>query len=229
MPPSADAHARKTPEKIAENPLPSVAPTGRIPELDAVRGLAAVAIVLFHWRFHWPFLRTAVDLFFVLSGFLITSILLRTGESPHAFRTFYARRALRIFPIYYLTFAIFLAINPFAPRPHPIAALPYFLTYTQFIQGYWGQTIPPFSRAFGHTWTLAIEEQFYLFWPLVAWAVGRRPCSTSGAWRSRSSSTWQPACSPSRWRRVRRVRRGRSGSWPRRSRCARSLPHSSST
>jgi peptidoglycan/LPS O-acetylase OafA/YrhL len=146
----------------------------RIPELDALRGIAAVVIILFHWRFHFPLLRTAVDLFFVLSGYLITTILLETAGTEHALRTFYARRALRILPIYYLWFLIFLAINRFLPRPHPLDGLPYFLTYTQFIQGYWGASYPPFSRAFGHTWTLAIEEQFYLFWPLVVRAVGRR-------------------------------------------------------
>ncbi|HEX8201923.1 MAG TPA: acyltransferase [Isosphaeraceae bacterium] len=146
----------------------------RIPELDAVRGIAAVVIVLFHWRFHVPLLATAVDLFFVLSGYLITAILLETAGTRHAFRTFYARRALRIFPIYYLTFAVFVVINRGFARPHPLDALPYFLTYTQFIQGYWGGSSPPCSRAFGHTWTLAIEEQFYLVWPLVVRATGRR-------------------------------------------------------
>jgi peptidoglycan/LPS O-acetylase OafA/YrhL len=146
----------------------------RIPELDALRGIAAVVIILFHWRFHVPFLKTAVDLFFVLSGYLITAILLETAHAPHALRTFYARRALRILPIYYLWFLFFLAINPFFPRPHPVDGLPYFLTYTQFIGRYWGGSDPPFSRGFGHTWTLAIEEQFYLFWPLVVRAAGRR-------------------------------------------------------
>jgi peptidoglycan/LPS O-acetylase OafA/YrhL len=145
----------------------------RIPELDAVRGIAAVVIIFFHWRFHLPFLNTAVDLFFVLSGYLITTILLETARARHAVRTFYARRALRILPIYYLTFAVFLALNRVFPRPHPLDALPYFLTYTQYIQGYWGGASPPFSRAFGHTWTLAIEEQFYLVWPLVVRATGR--------------------------------------------------------
>jgi peptidoglycan/LPS O-acetylase OafA/YrhL len=146
----------------------------RISELDAVRGIAAVVIVLFHWRFHLPVLSTAVDLFFVLSGYLITTILLRATGTSGAFRTFYIRRGLRIFPIYYLTFAIFLAINSLVARPHRLDALPYFLSYTQFIQGYWGQATPPFSQAFGHTWTLAIEEQFYLFWPLIVWTVGRK-------------------------------------------------------
>jgi peptidoglycan/LPS O-acetylase OafA/YrhL len=62
----------------------------RIPGLDAVRGVAALVILSFHWRFHAPALATAVDLFFVLSAYPITSILLETLGRPHAFRTDYA-------------------------------------------------------------------------------------------------------------------------------------------
>jgi peptidoglycan/LPS O-acetylase OafA/YrhL len=145
----------------------------RIPELDGLRGVAALVIVLFHWRFHVPALQTAVDLFFVLSGYLITTILLATGGSRRALRAFYLRRALRILPIYYLTFPAFLAIRGLFPLPQRLDGLPYFLTYTQFIPAYWGGTTPPCAAAFGHTWTLAIEEQFYLFWPLAVWAMGR--------------------------------------------------------
>lgn len=145
----------------------------RIAELDAVRAVAAVAILLFHWRFHIPILSTAVDLFFVLSGYLITSILLDLPRTGRALGAFYARRALRILPIYYLAFAAFLILNRWSPRPHPTEALPWFLTFTQFTQGYWSEPTPPFSRAFGHTWTLAIEEQFYLAWPLAVLALRR--------------------------------------------------------
>ena len=146
----------------------------RLPELDGVRGVAALTILLFHWRFHLPALETAVDLFFVLSGYLITVILLETAGTPHAFRAFYARRALRILPIYYLTFPAFLAVRGLYPRPQPLTGLPYFLTYTQFIPVYWGGIHPPCAWPFGHTWTLAIEEQFYLFWPLAVGVLGRR-------------------------------------------------------
>src|SRR5258708_1326473 len=76
---------------------------GRVPELDAVRGLAAVVIGVYHSnqaRFAWGW--AAVDLFFVLSGFLIPSIVLRSGGTSGFLPRFYARRALRIWPIYYL-------------------------------------------------------------------------------------------------------------------------------
>jgi peptidoglycan/LPS O-acetylase OafA/YrhL len=147
---------------------------GRIPELDALRGIATLAVLLFHWRFHYDVIKPTVDLFFVLSGYFITTILLGSAGHQHPLRTFYLRRSLRIFPIYYLAFAVFLLLRLFEPHKHRLDGLPYFLTYTQFIQGYWGGACPPFSPAFGHTWTLAIEEQFYLFWPLIVLTVGRR-------------------------------------------------------
>ncbi len=146
----------------------------RISELDGLRGIAAAVIVLFHWRFHFKPMASAVDLFFVLSGYLITTVLLGSIRRPGGFRVFYARRALRIFPIYYLTFAVFLVVNRFGTHPAPLDALPYYLTYTQCVHDYFGVGMPPFSRAFGHLWTLAIEEQFYLIWPLLVWWVGRR-------------------------------------------------------
>ena len=148
----------------------------RIPELDALRGIAALVIVVFHLRFtgRYPVLGTAVDLFFVLSGYLITTILFRTCRAPGFYRNFCIRRALRIWPIYYLSFPVFLGLNAILPHPQPIDALPYFLTYTQFVPAYWGGAIPTFSPMYRHTWTLAIEEQFYLVWPWVVRLAGRR-------------------------------------------------------
>jgi peptidoglycan/LPS O-acetylase OafA/YrhL len=147
----------------------------RIPELDALRGLAAVAIVVYHlWFPTYGFMGTAVDLFFVMSGYLITTIILKQREQPGFLLTFYARRSLRIWPIYYLSLLIFLAINPALPRPYHTEALPYFLTYTQNMPHYVGLANPPFAHGFYHTWSLAVEEQYYLFWPLVLVLLGRR-------------------------------------------------------
>ena len=83
----------------------------RISELDGIRGLAAVAIVIFHARPDWlPLGWAAVDLFFGLSGFLITSIVLEHGNSAGFLRRFYLRRGLRIWPIYYLTILGFIIL-----------------------------------------------------------------------------------------------------------------------
>lgn len=148
----------------------------RVPELDALRGVAVVIVLLFHLdplRYFpgW----SGVDLFFVLSGYLITSIILRDVGSPGFFRTFYVRRALRIWPIYYLVVFGLVALNPFLAQPDPLSGLRYVLTYTQNVPMYWEGAAPPGHVALVHTWTLAIEEQFYLVWPaLLAWAGRRR-------------------------------------------------------
>lgn len=151
----------------------------RIPELDSLRGIAAVAILAFHFAPGWlPFGWSAVDFFFVLSGYLITTILLEHRDSPRTFQIFYIRRSLRIWPIYYL---VLLSLTVFvwwlgdrAPESYSLEGLPFYLTYTQNIELYWGGQVAPFLPAFSHTWTLAIEEQFYLFWPLIVYCVGPR-------------------------------------------------------
>jgi peptidoglycan/LPS O-acetylase OafA/YrhL len=147
----------------------------RVPELDGVRGLAAVAIVFYHAnQARFPGGWAAVDLFFVLSGFLITGIVLRHGDSSGFLARFYARRALRIWPIYYLVVLAVVACHQWLPRPTDLRGLPYVLTYTQALPLYWTAYAPRFSAYLDHTWTLAIEEQFYLIWPALILLVGRR-------------------------------------------------------
>jgi peptidoglycan/LPS O-acetylase OafA/YrhL len=147
----------------------------RIPELDALRGLAAVAIVFYHlWFTSYGFMGTAVDLFFVMSGYLITTIILKQREQPGFLATFYARRSLRIWPIYYLSILAYVVLSPVLPKSYHAEGLPYFLTYTQNLWQYWGAANPPFAEAFNHTWSLAVEEQYYLFWPLCLVFLGKR-------------------------------------------------------
>ena len=119
-----------------------------------------------------------VDLFFVLSGFLITDILLRTVNNPRYFRNFYARRILRIFPLYYLSLIVFLLVLP------QIKTFP--LDFSFYIDHQWWfwtylqnwflifHNVGNTTTAIQHYWSLAVEEQFYIVWPLVIFIV-RKP------------------------------------------------------
>src|SRR5215218_136502 len=157
---------------------------GYRPQLDALRFFAIAGVLVAHnldpgqapWIFsRFDYAETGVRLFFVLSGFLITGILLGEREAadaaPHrrisAIRRFYARRFLRIFPIYYLTLAVVLvtAVSP-ARR-----IWPWLFTYTTNIYA-WHRLDWP--GPVGHLWTLAVEEQFYLVWPWFLLFVPRK-------------------------------------------------------
>jgi peptidoglycan/LPS O-acetylase OafA/YrhL len=152
----------------------------RIPELDGLRALAALAVIAHHLEI-WPpvtfWCQHAVDLFFVLSGYLITGIILRDMTVPGFFGAFYRNRSIRIFPIYYLTLAaIVIAHSIISSKSHPaeLSALPEYITYTEHVSLLWGRPTPPFFLEFLHAWTLALEEQFYLIWPGLLWLIGRR-------------------------------------------------------
>ena len=163
--------------------------SARIDALDGVRGLAILLVVLLHGTFYGvplpgvaplpehPYWRLAglgwcgVDVFFVLSGFLITGILLRSKGAPGYFRNFYARRALRIFPLYYLVLALLLWVLP-RPPATPAEQVSYLLYYQNLRLAF--AVDAHFDPAREITWSLAIEEQFYLVWPAVVWLVSRR-------------------------------------------------------
>ena len=121
---------------------------------------------------------TGVDLFFAISGFLITNILLDTRLKPHYFRSFHIHRILRIFPLYYLVLAvIFLARPLFLHHPALAAIYPSnggFIAYLFFVQNWWMPLFDPGRFLLGHFWTLAVEEQFYLLWPLIVWRTRSR-------------------------------------------------------
>ena len=154
-----------------------------LPELDGLRGLAILAVVLYHCDYlqlaktplhgaaEWGW--TGVILFFVLSGFLITSILLGTREKPHYFHNFHARRALRIWPVYLLVLIVVYAESDWFIGPQPweaIKAAPWW-AYLLCVQNLFHLALP---AALVPTWALALEEQYYFFWaPTVRWL--RRP------------------------------------------------------
>jgi peptidoglycan/LPS O-acetylase OafA/YrhL len=150
----------------------------RIAGLDGVRGVAIALVVLFHMNWlacGW----IGVQLFFVLSGFLITRILLASRERPlgEYLRTFYGRRALRIFPLYYLYLAVALIVigagwSATVQGRLVFAQAPWAASYLLN----WDAMRADYSPSFflSHFWSLAIEEQFYLIWPLLLFALPRR-------------------------------------------------------
>lgn len=162
------------------------------PELDGLRGLAIMLVLLCHY-FYWliapatnmyrkvalAFLGKAGDwgvtLFFVLSGFLITGILYDSKGQDRYFRNFYARRFLRIFPLYYgflaVMFLVLAAIRVGAPRLYSHSQTPQLLwSYQPWLWTYTANIWMFFHSGMvviGHFWSLCVEEQFYLVWPLV--------------------------------------------------------------
>lgn len=161
-----------------------------IPCLDGVRGLAILIVTLYRFgkegfegdsarNFALNVLEvgeTGVDLFFVLSGFLITGVLLDSKESPRYFGRFYQRRSLRIFPLYFASLAIFLLVVPFlsGTNPFPLAYRNQFYLWT-----YLGNVKMSLDNTwcFGrldHFWSLAVEEHFYLAWPLIVYCFSPR-------------------------------------------------------
>jgi peptidoglycan/LPS O-acetylase OafA/YrhL len=157
---------------------------GHIPALDGVRGLAILLVLVFHARSIFelsqlPFLLyrvldlswCGVDLFLLLSGFLITGILLDSRESAGYFRTFYFRRALRIFPLYFAYLFLILVIARQAIL-HTGGVDWWSSTnvasYLIYLSN-WTHTHGIDDPYLSHLWSLAIEEQFYFVWPLIVW------------------------------------------------------------
>ncbi len=160
-----------SPRQTAARPL-----TGHMPQLDSLRTFAVLLVVIYHWFptgegiNRLPNGTIGVMVFFVVSGFLITRILLgnrdriRAGKATlgHTYRNFFVRRALRIFPLYYL---IITFVYLFLPQASDIRAQPaYYYLYGYNIllhkTGNWADLLSPF-------WTLGVEEQLYLVWPWV--------------------------------------------------------------
>ena len=119
---------------------------------------------------------TGVTLFFVLSGFLISGILLDTQQRPHCLRDFYARRALRIFPLYFAFLALYLFVVPSIPYLSDRLASPatsfYYWTYLANMQE-WLSEVPAVHGPLSPLWSLAVEEQVYLVWPFLIVLCGR--------------------------------------------------------
>lgn len=163
--------------------------TKRIPELDGIRGLAILLVILYHYiavpipadaSSGYVFVQqifsncwSGVDLFFVLSGFLIAGILIDNRLTKNYFQVFYIRRVNRIFPLYYFLLFLFIVLQHYGPKwglfsenlfVNPLPSAPYFI----FLQNFTMAAHGDFGNEFlAMTWSLAIEEQFYLFLPLL--------------------------------------------------------------
>jgi peptidoglycan/LPS O-acetylase OafA/YrhL len=148
-----------------------------VPQLDSIRALAALMVIAYHLfpkdglMRRLPFDQMGVNIFFVLSGYLISRILMhqraraqdQNGSKRHVFRQFVIRRALRIFPIYYL-YIFILLLTPALSGPEFRANVGFHLAYLSNFLFYAQQD---FDSTVPHFWTLALEEQFYLFWPAM--------------------------------------------------------------
>jgi peptidoglycan/LPS O-acetylase OafA/YrhL len=180
-PPTMVERASPAPREIESEAHARFLSQSHFASLNGLRCFSCLAVIEVHsivvgnhasWISHgW----IAVDLFFTISGFLIVTLLLRERRRRGrvSLKNFYVRRSLRIFPIYYLmiagVFLFYLSIAPWRPGGLRYYAwtFPILLTYTQDL-------IPAHLGSFFHCWSLAMEEQFYLFWPaLVKFASAR--------------------------------------------------------
>ncbi|MEM7106864.1 MAG: acyltransferase [Bacteroidota bacterium] len=152
-----------------------------IKSLDGLRGIAVLLVIIYHFS-KLPFIGfdfelgwIGVQLFFVLSGFLITKILIQEKKETLNFylKRFYWRRTLRIFPIYFLYLLLIYVIWLLSHEPNDFKfSIPYLLTYTynfSVLAESWEIT-----RLYSHLWSLSIEEQFYLLWPIIVYVLSIR-------------------------------------------------------
>jgi len=161
---------------IPAKPDPLIRPV--MPELDSIRGLAITAVLLLH-GFYWQYSSfhfngaaglfmnvtqagwLGVNLFFVLSGFLITGILVDSKQKPHYFSRFYTRRALRILPAYYLLLILLAVLHQASAS---FLGLSFF--YLANVTSLFGV-----AADYGPLWSLAVEEHYYILWPAVVYKV----------------------------------------------------------
>lgn len=163
-----------------------------LPALDGLRGLAILLVLIHHETVFTPTTPIeqlvhrvltmgwcGVDLFFVISGFLITGILIDARDRPGYFRSFYARRVLRIFPLYYALVLFAFVILPALPLAKAQAMAGRVEGQAGWYFSFLSNVLIAIKGRFDHplldvSWSLAIEEQYYLVWPFVVWALGPR-------------------------------------------------------
>jgi len=187
------ASGSSTPGSAASDPhLPRIWIQPHYASFNGLRAVAVFLVFLVHFgnyilpRQLTEYMWAGVDLFFVLSGFLITGILFDSIHDPLYFRNFYIRRALRIFPVFYSLFLLLFLLTPILHLAYEPTLLLYsvylgnlFLPFldlahhnpTIIVWAFHGHYI---NGNIGHLWSLCVEEQFYLIWPAVVWLVRSR-------------------------------------------------------
>jgi peptidoglycan/LPS O-acetylase OafA/YrhL len=199
--------------------------TARIPELDGLRGIAVVMVLIFHYinnqlspldlesgilstlKVTTSFFWSGVDLFFILSGFLIGSILLKYKGQKNYFKTFYIRRFLRIVPVFYLLLICYILLREInIPDPgnflfrDELPLFPFFLFLQNYVQAAY-DTFGPVPL--GPTWSLAVEEQFYLILPSIIFFTPKKwlpfivlPCILAAPFFRYFAETWYKSYFP---------------------------------
>jgi peptidoglycan/LPS O-acetylase OafA/YrhL len=170
-----------TPPLAAKRPFPNSLSSGltlkQLPALDGLRAIAAFLVVFYHSASPLIPGGLGVLAFFVLSGFLITWLLLEEHDryGQVSLKLFYARRTLRIFPAFYAYWVLMAAYLISRGAIHWPQAISSFFYVNNYYQALFGDP----NTAFSHTWSLGIEEQFYLFWPAAFIALQRTPRNKS--------------------------------------------------
>ncbi len=143
-----------------------------ITQLDGIRGLAIILVLIGHWsvlpfKEVLPWGNIGVYTFFVISGYLITKILLKQKTKKNlisSFKNFWGRRILRIFPIYYLTLLILCLVEHPPVKDHAIWHFAYLSNFVLM-------NLAELGKSTAHLWSLAVEAQFYLFWPIIVFCL----------------------------------------------------------
>lgn len=174
-----DAREFAEPANVARSATVAVArrTSAYVPEVDALRAIAMTSVIVFHCKL-MPFGWMGVWIFYVVSGFSVTTSLFSrpssTSSTGARIRNFYIRRALRIWPLYFTFVLLNVVFLVAIGKTGPLQDLPWLLTFTHNIKMILTNYTPATSwPAFGHLWTLAVEQQFYLVFPLLLLLPGR--------------------------------------------------------